>query len=64
MGIDQYGETYHDLGKYPRKKLQEIFGTKKINKMYIDGDDGQAIHIGYTIKGYWIRLYRLQALNN
>ncbi|MGA1047348.1 MAG: hypothetical protein ACO3UU_05020 [Minisyncoccia bacterium] len=64
MGIDQYGDTYHDLSKYPRKKLQDIFDTKKIEKMYIDNDEGQAIHIGYIIKGYWIRLYKVQPLNN
>ena len=64
MGIDQYGDTYHDLGEYPRKKLQDIFGTKKIDKMYIDGDNGQAIHTGYVIKEYWIRLYKVTPLNN
>ena len=64
MGIDQYGGTYHDLTKYPRKKLQDIFDTKSITKMYIDGKDGKAIHVGYIIKGCWIRLYKLKPLNN
>lgn len=64
MGIDQYGDTYHDLTIYPRKKLQDIFNTKSISKMYIDGDDGQGIHIGYIIKGYWIRLYKVEPFNN
>ena len=64
MGVDQYGDTYYDLTKHPRKKLQEIFNTKSISKMYIDGDEGKTIHAGYIVKGYWIRLYKVQPLNN
>jgi len=36
MGIDQYGQTYHDLGKYPRKGLLEKLGGGKASKMYVD----------------------------
>jgi hypothetical protein len=34
MGIDQYGQTYHNLGKYPRKELLERLGYKNAKKMY------------------------------
>jgi hypothetical protein len=64
IGIDQYGKIYRDLTKYPRKKLQDIFDTKSISKMYIAGKDGKAIHAGYIIKGYWIKLYKVKPLNN
>jgi hypothetical protein len=32
MGIDQYGQIYHNLGKYPRKELLNRLGYKKAEK--------------------------------
>ena len=57
MGIDQYGTTYHDLGRYPRKALLERLGRKSANKMYVDNKDGESVHVGYVIGGLWVRLY-------
>ena len=53
MGIDQYGQTYRDLGKYPRKELLNRLGYKKAEKMYRDKKDGSVVHCGYVIGGNW-----------
>ena len=62
MGIDQYGETYHNLGKYPRKELLNRLGYKKADKMYVDKKDGSIAHIGYVIGRNWITLYEVKSL--
>jgi hypothetical protein len=66
MGIDQYGETYYNLGKYPRKALLKRLGYKKAAKMYRDKKDGSTVHCGYVIGRYWISLYEVKPieLNN
>jgi hypothetical protein len=56
MGIDQYGQTYHDL-KHPRKDLLERLGARHADKMYCDPD---ARHIGYVVRGLWIRLFKVE----
>ena len=60
MSIDQYGQTYHDLGKHPRKELMERLGFRKSSKMYRDKIDGTAIHVGYVIGQRWCRLYEVK----
>ena len=57
MGIDQYGETYHGLGRYPRKALLERFGLSSAKKMYRDPD---ARHVGYILRDRWIELYSVR----
>jgi hypothetical protein len=60
MGIDQYGTTYHDLGKYPRKELLSRLNYKNAQKMYRDKKDGSTVHCGYVIGGLWIGLYKVE----
>lgn len=60
MGIDQYGQTYHALGKHPRKALLEKLGYKHAQKMYIDKKDGSTKHVGYIIGGLWIDLFTVE----
>lgn len=60
MAIDQYGETYHALGRNPRKALLERLGRKHASKMYQDLKDGSTAHIGYIIAGLWLTLYRVE----
>ena len=62
MGIDQYGNHYDDLGKYPRKALLEQLGYKNASKMYVDKKDGSSVHIGYIIGGNWITLYKVEPI--
>lgn len=59
MAIDQYGTTYHDLGKYPRKALLDHFSAYRshIRKMYVDDKSGEARHVGYKIGEFWLTLY-------
>lgn len=59
MGIDQYGNTFHNL-KHPRKDLMEQIGTRHAEKMYTDGDDGKTYHTGYVVGGHWVRLYAVE----
>lgn len=60
MGRDQYGKTYHDLGKHPRKELLHRLGRKRAERMYVDRADGTR-HVGYVIAGLWITLYRVES---
>jgi len=57
MAIDQYGQTYHNLGKFPRKTLLERLYKTNASKMYVDKKDGTTKHIGYIIGGLWLTLY-------
>ena len=57
MGLDQYGDTYHDLGPHPRKALVERLGGGRVAKMYVDTKDGATKHIGYVVGRLWVTLY-------
>lgn len=58
MGIDQYGETYHDL-KHPRKELLERIGCGKVRKQYVDKKDGSVVQTGYVVGDRWVTLYNV-----
>jgi hypothetical protein len=60
MGIDQYGQTYHNLGKYPRRELLQRLGYKNAQKMYRDKKDGASVHCGYVVGQFWIELYKVE----
>ena len=60
MAIDQYGTTYHDLGKHPRKGLLDKLCRKSTSKMYVDKKDGTSRHIGYIIAGLWLTIYKVE----
>ena len=60
MSIDQYGQTYHDLGKHPLKELMDRLGCRKNSKMYCDKIDGTTVHVGYVIGQHWCRLYEVK----
>ena len=62
MEIDQYGQIYHNLGKYPRKELLERLGYKRADKMYIDKKDGSIVLCGYVIGRKWITLYEVKPI--
>jgi hypothetical protein len=59
MAIDQYGETYHDLGKHPRAELLRRLDCQHADKMYHDTVNGTVKHIGYVIGGRWCAIYRV-----
>ena len=59
IGIDQHGQHYDDLGKYPRKVLLEKLCCGHADKMYCNTKDGKTKHIGYIISGLWITLYNM-----
>jgi len=59
MAVDQYGQTYHIKNSHPRKYLLDYLGGKKADKMYVDTTNGTAKHIGYIIKGLWLRIYKV-----
>ena len=60
MAIDQYGQTYHDLGRHPRKELMERIGCRHVSKMYHDRNDGSVIHVGYVVGQRWCTLYEVK----
>ena len=59
MGIDQYGNYYRGL-VHPRRDLLERLGRQHAEKMYVDGPDGEAVHVGYVIAGCWIRVLEVR----
>lgn len=60
IGIDQYGQTYHNLGQHPRKELQNRLSVQHVEKMYQDKKDGSTVHCGYILSGLWITLYKIE----
>ena len=60
MGIDQHGQTYHGLGKHPRKTLLERLCRASAQKIYRDKEDGTTVHTGYVIGGLWIDLFKVE----
>jgi hypothetical protein len=62
MGIDQYGNSYHDLGPYPRKELLHRLGRTKAHTMYRETPEGPDVRCGYVIGPYWITLYTVEPL--
>ncbi len=61
MAIDQYGQTYHDLGPHPRKALLERLSRERASKMYVDTPKG-TVHIGYIVAGLWLTLYSVERI--
>lgn len=57
MAIDQYGQTFHALGRYPRKELLKRLGYKAAKKMYRDRTGGAPVHVGYVIGSHWLELF-------
>lgn len=60
MAIDQYGNTYHDLGRFPRKALMARLGARGARKMYQDGKDGKFYHTGYVVRNWWCKVYEVE----
>jgi len=63
MGVDQYGNTFHDLA-HPRKDLMDRLGISHAEKMYVDTQDGKTLHVGYVIGQHWITVYEVTRLSN
>ena len=61
MAIDQYGQTYHGLGRFPRKALLEQLGRKNARKMYVDTSKGPK-HIGWIVGQLWLTVYSVQRM--
>lgn len=59
MAIDQFGNTLHNLGKYPRKALMEKNGVKSCKKMYCDTTSGESYHRGWVVSGHWYSVYEV-----
>lgn len=62
MAIDQFGKTYHDLGKHPRKALLERFGRRHAERMYLDMRDGRTVQTGWVIAGRWCSVYEVKPM--
>ena len=62
MAVDQYGQTFHNLGKFPRKELLCRLGRKRAAKMYVDKKNGNAAHIGWIIGGLWLTVYEVKPM--
>jgi len=58
MAIDQYGQHYDGL-THPRKDLCNRLYNQHVEKMFCDGEDGQAYHTGYIIGGLWLNVYEV-----
>lgn len=56
MAMDQYGNTYHDIGPHPRQWLLDHFCRQRAQKMYRDPN---ARHVGWIIAGHWLEVFRV-----
>lgn len=52
--VDQYGGTFYSRTV---QDLARALGCTHVNKMYRDGPDGEPVHIGYVIRGHWLKAY-------
>lgn len=59
LAIDQYGNTYHNLGPFPRKALLERLGRKHADKMFRDTLNGPQ-HVGYVIAQLWLSIFTIE----
>lgn len=62
LAIDQYGSTYNlTSADHPRKQLGAKLGLNPagFRKMYRDGADGAAHHVGYICGRLWIELHEV-----
>mgnify|MGYP003660196240 CR=1 FL=1 len=62
MAIDQYGTTFHALGKHPRKELLKRLGYCKAVPMYCDKLDGTTVKTGWIIGGHWLSVFQVVPL--
>jgi len=60
MAIDQYGETLHGL-EHPRKDIANRLGysSSSLHKLYVDGQDGEVYHVGYSAGCRWFDVYEV-----
>jgi len=61
LAIDQYGNKH--FVNHPRKELTELHGIKHADKMYRDGKNGEAQHVGYIVSGHWYEVMRLSPMS-
>lgn len=62
MAVDQYGQTIHDLGPYPRKALLEKLDRKHADRMFRDQKDGPTVHVGWIVAGRWFSVYAVEPM--
>ena len=56
---NQMGDVHICVTRWPRRELKAISNGGRISKMYVDGEDGNAQHVGYVIGGLWWTLYKV-----
>lgn len=62
MAVDQYGQTEHNLGPYPRQELLRRNSATKAAKIYRDKRDGRAVHVGWIVRGFWYTVYKVEPM--
>lgn len=62
MGVDQYGQYHHSLGKHPRKTLLARLCRTKAIPMYRDDSRGNAVKVGWIIGGLEIEVFKVTPL--
>ena len=66
-GRDQYGNRWSNLDhKRPKASLLDAMCARTAVRMFIDGPNGEPIHVGYVVsngRGYeqsWVQLYTVE----
>lgn len=57
MAVDQFGQTFHALGKYPRKALMDRLGYSRAERIYADNSEGKSLHVGWKVGPHWCNVY-------
>ena len=58
MATDQHGQTFHDLGKHPRKELMRRLFSSHCQRMFRDTKQG-TVQTGYVIRGHWLTVFEV-----
>ncbi len=58
IAIDQYGNKVF-ISEHPRKELTDFHRVQHAEKIYRDGENGKAIHVGYIVAGHWYEVLKL-----
>ena len=60
MGLDQWGNTFHDLGPHPRAELMRRLGC--VHAEVIRVDPG-ARRVGWKVGPHWVEVFQVLPLD-
>jgi hypothetical protein len=62
LAVGHRGSQYWLRSETPRKELMALADVKSAEKVYRDGPNGEAQHIGYIVDREWFTLYAIEGI--